>query len=98
MAEPDGRGGPLPGRRQPALLITLYAIRNQSQPARTVADDKGTFEFVLPAGAELESVQAKGPGGQPIAERATSRVISTKPSPGVSTASDAVAIASARAR
>ena len=51
--------------------ITLYAIRNQSQPARTVADDKGTFEFVLPAGAELESVQAKGPGGQPIAVEAT---------------------------
>ncbi|MGB8770730.1 MAG: hypothetical protein WCC92_14015 [Candidatus Korobacteraceae bacterium] len=47
--------------------IALYAIRNQSQPPRTVADDKGTFEFVLPDGAELESAQAKGPGGQPIA-------------------------------
>jgi hypothetical protein len=51
--------------------ITLYAIRNQSQPPRTVADDKGTFEFVLPDGAELESAQAKGPGGQPIAVEAT---------------------------
>ena len=50
--------------------IILYALTNQSQPPRTVADDKGTFEIVLPAGAELESVQAKGPGGQPIATEA----------------------------
>ena len=50
--------------------IALYAIRNQSQPPRTVADDKHTFEFVLPDGAELESAQAKGPGGQPIAVEA----------------------------
>ncbi len=50
--------------------IALYAIRNQSQPPRTVADDKRTFEFVLPEGAELESAQAKGPGGQPIAVEA----------------------------
>jgi len=47
--------------------IALFAIRNQSQPPRTLADDKRTFEFVLPEGAELESAQAKGPGGQPIA-------------------------------
>jgi hypothetical protein len=47
--------------------IALYAIRNQSQPPRTIADDQGTFSFVLPDGAELESAQAKGPGGQPIA-------------------------------
>ena len=33
--------------------IALYAIRNQSQPPRTVADDKHTFEFVLPDGAEV---------------------------------------------
>jgi hypothetical protein len=50
--------------------IALYAIRNQSQPPRTMADDKHTFEFVLPDGAELESAQAKGPGGQPIAVEA----------------------------
>ena len=50
--------------------IALYALSNQSQPPRTVADDKGTFEVVLPDGAELESVQAKGPGGQPIAVEA----------------------------
>jgi len=51
--------------------IALYAIRNQSQPPRTVADDKRTFEFALPDGAELESAQAKGPGGQPIAVEAS---------------------------
>ena len=51
--------------------IALYAIRNQSQPPRSVADDKHTFEFVLPDGAELESAQAKGPGGQPIAVEAS---------------------------
>ncbi len=51
--------------------ITLYAIRNESQPPRTVANDKGTLEIVLPDGAELESAQAKGPGGQPIATEAS---------------------------
>jgi len=50
--------------------IALYAIRNQSQPPRTLANDEGTFEMVLPDGADLESVQAKGPGGQPIAVEA----------------------------
>jgi len=51
--------------------IALFAIANQSQPPRTLADDKRTFEFVLPDGAELESAQAKGPGGQPIAVEAS---------------------------
>jgi len=50
--------------------IVLYAIANESKPPRTVADDKGTFQLVLPDGAELESAQAKGPGGQPIAVEA----------------------------
>ncbi len=44
--------------------------RNQSQPPRTLADDKGTFEIVLPDGAEIDSAEAKGPGGQPIATEA----------------------------
>jgi hypothetical protein len=47
--------------------IVLYAVRNESKPPRTVANDKGAFEVVLPDGAEIESAQAKGPGGQPIA-------------------------------
>jgi hypothetical protein len=51
--------------------IALYAIRNESKPPRTLANDKSTFEMVLPDGAELESVQAKGPGGQPIAVEAS---------------------------
>jgi carboxypeptidase family protein len=50
--------------------INLYAITNQSQPPRTLANDKGTFEIVLPEGAEIESAQARGPGGQPIAAEA----------------------------
>jgi len=51
--------------------ISLYAVTNKSQPPRTVANDKGTFEIVLPNGAEIESAQAKGPGGQPIATETT---------------------------
>jgi hypothetical protein len=51
-------------------VVALYALRNQSQPPRTLADDKHTFEFALPDGAEMESAQAKGPGGQPIAVEA----------------------------
>ena len=50
--------------------IVLYAITNKSQPPRTLANDKGTFEVVLPEGAEMESAQAKAPGGQPIATEA----------------------------
>jgi len=51
--------------------LTLYAITNKSHPPRTVANDKGTFEIVLPDGAALESAEAKGPGGQPIATETT---------------------------
>ncbi len=32
--------------------VVLYAIRNQSQPPHTLADDKRTFEIALPEGAE----------------------------------------------
>jgi hypothetical protein len=51
--------------------VTLYAITNKSQPPRTEADAKGTFEVVLPAGAVIESAQARAPGGQPIATETT---------------------------
>jgi len=51
--------------------IALFAISNQSQPPRTVANDKGTFEFVLPAGAQIDSAEAKAPDGQPIAAETT---------------------------
>jgi hypothetical protein len=49
--------------------IALFAIQNASNPPRTMDSDK-TFEFVLPAGATLDSGEAKGPGGQPIATTA----------------------------
>ncbi len=45
--------------------VALFAIQNASNPPRTMDSDK-TFEFVLPAGATLDSGDAKGPGGQPI--------------------------------
>ena len=51
--------------------VTLYAVSNKSQPPRTLANDKGTFEVILPEEAELESAEAKGPGGQPIATEAS---------------------------
>jgi hypothetical protein len=50
--------------------IALYAISNKSQPPRTLADDKGTFEVVLPEGAAIDSADAKAPGGQPISTEA----------------------------
>ncbi len=53
--------------------MTLYAVSNKSQPPRTVANDKGTFEIVLPAGAEIEIAQARAPGGQPIATEDNAR-------------------------
>jgi hypothetical protein len=46
-------------------VIALFAVQNASNPPRTMDSDK-TFEFVLPAGAQLDSGDAKGPGGQPI--------------------------------
>jgi len=51
--------------------ISLYAVTNKSQPPRTVANDKGTFEIVLPERAEIDSADAKAPGGQPIATETT---------------------------
>ena len=51
-------------------VISLFAVQNASNPPRTVDSDH-TFEFVLPAGAQLDSGDAKGPGGQPISSPAT---------------------------
>ena len=45
--------------------ITLFAIRNESKPPRTLDADQ-TFEFVLPAGAIVDQGMAKSPGGQPL--------------------------------
>jgi hypothetical protein len=46
-------------------VIALFAVQNASNPPRTMDSDQ-TFAFVLPAGAQLDSSDAKGPGGQPI--------------------------------
>jgi len=48
----------------------LFAVSNKSEPPRTLADEKGTFEIVLPDAAEIDSAEAEGPGGQPIATQA----------------------------
>jgi len=45
--------------------ISLFAIRNESKPPRTLDADQ-TFVFVLPAGATLDQGMAKSPGGQPL--------------------------------
>jgi len=45
--------------------IALFAIKNASNPQRTLDADK-TFELVLPAGAVLDSGMARSPGGQPL--------------------------------
>jgi hypothetical protein len=45
--------------------IALFAIKNESNPPRALDGDK-TFEFVLPAGAVIDSGFAKSPGGQPL--------------------------------
>jgi len=45
--------------------IALFAIKNGSTPPRALDGDT-TFEFVLPAGAEIDSGMAKSPGGQPL--------------------------------
>jgi hypothetical protein len=45
--------------------IALFAIKNASNPPRALDSDK-TLEFVLPAGAQIDSGMAKSPGGQPL--------------------------------
>ncbi len=46
-------------------VIALFAIQNASNPPRALDSDK-TFEFVVPAGAEIDEGMAKSPGGQPL--------------------------------
>lgn len=47
----------------------LFAVNNASAPPKTQMNDHN-FEFYLPEGAKIESVQAKAPNGQPIAAEA----------------------------
>lgn len=46
-------------------FMQLFAIRNQSSPARTLSGDT-TFEVVLPEGAVIDEADAASPNGQPI--------------------------------
>ena len=59
----EAEGNELHGKR-------LFAVNNSSVPAKTQMNDHN-FEFYLPDGAKIESVQAKAPNGQPIAAEAT---------------------------
>ncbi|HET9180870.1 MAG TPA: hypothetical protein VFP59_01950 [Candidatus Angelobacter sp.] len=45
-------------------VFELFVLRNQSNPPRTKIGDR-SFEFDLPAGANIEEGVAEGPGGMP---------------------------------
>ncbi len=48
------------------LQVTeLWVVNNASSPPRTQMSDNA-FEIVLPAGAQVDSSMASGPGGQPV--------------------------------
>ena len=51
--------------------VALFAIRDQSQRRARWPTTREHLRWFLPAGAELDSAQAKGAGGQPIAMEAT---------------------------
>lgn len=46
-------------------MAELYAVRNASQPPRSLMNNR-TFDFALPAGAEFDEAAATPPNGQPI--------------------------------
>ncbi len=45
--------------------IELYAVKNGSNPPRTLMNDR-PFEFYLPSGAEIDQTAAQSPGGNPV--------------------------------
>jgi hypothetical protein len=48
------------------LQVTeLWVVKNTSSPPRTQMSDNA-FQIVLPAGAQVDSSMASGPGGQPV--------------------------------
>lgn len=51
-------------------VITLFALKNESKPPRTLARTS-TFEFILPPNAKLKQTEAKNPGGRPFASAVT---------------------------
>lgn len=46
-------------------VAELYAVQNAATPPRTWMNDH-TFAFYLPKGAQVDNVNASGPGGMPI--------------------------------
>jgi hypothetical protein len=48
------------------LVGEEYNIENKTQPPMTYYTPGGTFQFVLPQGAQIEQVSALGPGGMPV--------------------------------
>lgn len=53
----------LPGGQQ-LEVSEMFILRNDSNPPRTKTGDR-SFEFELPAGAQIEDGVAEGPGGMP---------------------------------
>ena len=43
-----------------------FSVHNHSNPKMSVFNEKGNFEFELPAGGEVEQVSAAGPSGMPL--------------------------------
>lgn len=50
------------------LVGEEFTLNNRAQPPATYFDAKGTFEFVVPDGAQLGQVSAAGPAGMPLAQ------------------------------
>ncbi|MGE0407320.1 MAG: hypothetical protein AB7O65_13575, partial [Candidatus Korobacteraceae bacterium] len=47
------------------FILELYAVENASSPPRALASDR-TYTVYIPDGAEIEQVNASGPGGMPV--------------------------------
>ncbi len=53
----------------PRLLVGEdFTVVNDTNPPATYANDRGTFEFGIPDGAQLSQVNATSPGGMPLTQ------------------------------
>ncbi|NDQ58136.1 MAG: hypothetical protein GZ088_13780, partial [Acidipila sp.] len=50
-----------------------FSVHNISKPPATYFSDKGTFEFMIPDGAQIGQVSAAGPAGMPLPQSAIDR-------------------------
>jgi hypothetical protein len=50
------------------LVGEEYSVRNTAEPPAAFYKQDGSFEFTLPASAELEQVSAVGPAGMPVTQ------------------------------